>query len=51
MGVGKNWEEGDTSGVRKTISLGILKFYLDFREEGSMKEEISKFSEGEESLG
>ena len=51
MGVGKNWEEGDTSGVRKNISPGILKSYSNFREEGSTEEEISKFSEGEESLG
>lgn len=36
---------------KENISPGILKSYLDFREEGSMEEELSKFSEGEESLG
>lgn len=51
MGVGKNWEEGDTSGFRKNISPRILKSYSDFREEGSTKEELSKFGEGEKSLG
>lgn len=51
MGVGKNWEEGDTSGLRKNISPRILKSYSDFREEGSTKEELSKFGEGQNSLG